>query len=117
MLRSFARITALLASLALAAPALAAPAAPAPAPAGDEKAKLGVGISLTAFDFVAAQVTSPVPPSADVLINFDLGQFRLEPSLGINSYAIDGGPKGRIFNLGCGLLIPLKAAKTAPVSA
>ena len=115
MLRSFARVTALLAALALASPALAAPAAPAP-PA-DEKGKLGFGISLTAFDLFAAQVTSPVPSSADILVNFDLGQFRLEPSLGINSYSIDGGPKGRTFNLGCGLLIPLKASKTVSIYA
>jgi len=115
MLRSFARATVLLAALALASPSLAAPAAAA-GPA-DEKGKLGVGISLTAFDFISAQVTSPVPTSSDIFVDLDLGQFRIEPSLGISSFSIDGGQKGRTLNLGCGLLIPLKAGRSVTVYA
>lgn len=112
MIRSIARVTALLAALAAASPALAEEKA---APA--EKGRIGVGISLTAFDFIAAQVTSPAPTSSDVLVDIDLGQFRLEPSIGINRFSIEGGPKGSTFNLGCGLLIPLRASKSVSIYA
>jgi hypothetical protein len=112
MVRSLARATALLAAFAFAAPALAAPAA-----AAEEKGRLGVGISLTAFDFSSAQVTSPVPTTTDILVDFDIGQFRLEPSLGINRFSIDGGTKGSSINLGCGLLIPLRAGRTVSIYA
>jgi len=115
MLRSFARVTALLAALALASPALAAPAAPA-APA-EEKGKLGIGISLSAFDYIGAQVTSPIPTSSDIFLDLDLGQFRIEPSLGISRFSVDGGYKATNFNLGCGLLIPLRASRTVSIYA
>ena len=94
MIRSIARVTALLAALAAASPALAEEKA---APA--EKGRIGVGISLTAFDFIAAQVTSPAPTSSDVLVDIDLGQFRLEPSIGINRFSIEGGPMALLQEL------------------
>lgn len=113
MLRSLARLTTLLAVLAVASPALAQDKGQA-APASS---RLSVGISVTAFDLTAAEVNSPVPSAADILVGFDLGQFRLEPSLGINRYSIDGGPKGSAFNLGCGLLIPIKQGKSVSIYA
>jgi hypothetical protein len=112
MLRSFARATALFAALALASPALAAPAAPA-----EEKGKLGVGISISPLSISAVQVTQPVPNSSDILVDLDIGAFRLEPSLGISRYSVDGGPKASTLNLGCGLLIPLRAGKTVSIYA
>jgi hypothetical protein len=114
MSRPYARVTALLAALAVALPAAAAEEK---AMAQAEKAKLSVGLSFTPFDWTNAQVTSPVPATTDVLVGFDLGAFRLEPSLGFGRYAIDGGQKGTDFNLGCGLLIPLKATRTVSIYA
>lgn len=112
MFRPFARVTALLAALAVALPAAAAEEK---AVAQAEKAKLSVGLSFTPFDLTTAQVASPVPATTDVLVGFDLGAFRLEPSLGIGRYSIDGGPKGSDLNLGCGLLVPLKTGRTLSV--
>jgi hypothetical protein len=109
MLRSLARLTAVLAALAVAAPASAEEKGQAAAPSS----RLSLGLSLTAFDLAAVDVALPVPTAADILVGFDVGQFRLEPSLGINRYSIDGGPMGSNFNLGCGLLIPLKPGKSA----
>jgi hypothetical protein len=114
MSRPFARVTALLAALAVTLPAAAAEEK---ATAQAEKARLSVGLSLTPFDLTTAQVTSPVPATTDILVGFDLGAFRLEPSLGIGRYSIDGGPKGSDFNLGCGLLVPLKTGRTLAVYA
>jgi hypothetical protein len=111
MLRSLARVTALLTALAAASPALAQEKAAA----GPEKSKLSLGISFMAFDLQGAIVSDPVPTTADVLVGFDLGQFRLEPSLGLSRYSIDGGTDRSNLNLGCGLLIPLKAGKTVSI--
>jgi hypothetical protein len=111
MLRSYARLAAVLAALAVASPVLAEEKGQAAAPSSH----LAVGVSLTAFDLTGAQVASPVPATADVLVGFDLGQFRLEPSLGISRYAIDGGSKGSDLNLGCGLLIPLRPGKSVSI--
>jgi hypothetical protein len=115
MFRPFARVTALLAALAVALPAAAAEEK---AMAQAEKAKLSVGLSFTPVDWTSGTSTTyPVPTTTDVLVGFDLGAFRLEPSLGIGRYSIDGGPKGSDFNLGCGLLVPLKAGRTLSVYA
>jgi len=111
MVRSLARVTLLLAALAATTPALAQEKGGA----GAEKPRVGFGISMTAFDWVGLQVASPVPTTADVSVNFDVGQFRLEPSLGFSRYSIDGGQEGSDLNLGCGLLIPLKAGKSVSI--
>ena len=108
MIRSLARVTALLATLAAASPAHAQERGAA----GQEKGRLGFGISLTAFDLLGTELVAPVPTTADVSLGLDLGQFRLEPSVGISRYSIDGGQKGSDLNLGCGLLIPIKQSRT-----
>jgi len=120
MLRSFARATALLAALALASPALAAPAAPA-APAeekGANPSRIGIGIGLNTFNLLTLQAPGIAQPGADIYIPIDLGAFRLEPSLGLSRWDADNnGGKGTSFNLGCGLLLPLKAGKTVTLYA
>jgi hypothetical protein len=110
MLRSLARVTAMLAALAVAGTAHAAEEKAA-APAS----RVSVGVSLSALDFGGVTADAPVSAPADVYVGFDLGQFRLEPSLGINYYTLDAGPKARSFNLGLGALFPLKSSKTVSV--
>ncbi len=109
MIRSIARLTALLAALAAASPVLAQEKG------AQERGRLGLGISLTPFNLVGTDLAMPVPATADVSLNFDLGAFRLEPSLGIATYSVDAGPKASSFNLGCGLLIPVRPSRTVSV--
>jgi hypothetical protein len=113
VLRSLARVTALLAALALATPALAADKEGSAL----EKARTSFGLSFTPFDVTTAGVTSPVPATTDVLVGFEVGTFRLEPSLGFSRFAIDGGQKGSDFNLGCGLLVPARLGKAVSLYA
>jgi hypothetical protein len=113
MLRSLARVTAVLAALLAAAPA---PAQEKGQAAG-EKSRLGVGVSLTTFDLASTAAGSPVAAPADVYLMIDLGQLRVEPSLGISSYAIDGGDKARSLDLGVGVLFPVVPGRTMSVYA
>jgi hypothetical protein len=111
MSASLARATALLAALAVAAPALAEERGQA-----GEKARIGVGVSLTTFDLATPSAGSPVAAPADVYVSVDVGQLRIEPSLGINSYSIDGGNKARSINLGVGAFIHLRSTRAVAIS-
>jgi hypothetical protein len=110
MIRSIARLTALLVALSASAPTFAEEKAAAGAPP-----RIGVGVSLTTFDLASADVGFPVPTPADIYVSIDMGQLRVEPSLGISHYAIEGGDKATSFNLGVGALIQLKQTRTASV--
>jgi hypothetical protein len=112
MLRSLAGITALLAALATASPALAEERASAGA-----APRIGVGVSLAAFDVASANLAFPVATPADVYLSIDLGALRLEPSLGINRYSIDGGDKASSFKLGLGAFLQLKQLRAASIYA
>jgi hypothetical protein len=111
MIRTFTRASVLLGILVTASPALAQEKGH---PAG-ERPRLGVGVSLTTFDFAAASAASPVATAADVYVMVDLGQLRVEPSLGISSYSIEGGDKARSLNLGVGALFQVKPSRTVAV--
>lgn len=111
MIRSLARVSALFVALAAASPAIAQEKGQAAA----EKSRIGVGVSLTTFDIATASVGSPVATPADIYVSIDLGQLRIEPSLGINHFSIDGGTKATSFNLGVGALLLFKQARTASV--
>jgi hypothetical protein len=110
MIRTFARATALLAVLAVAAPALAQDRGQA----GD-KARFGVGVSLTTFDLATSAAGGPVPAPADLYLSIDLGQLRIEPSLGISSYSIEGGDKARSINVGVGAFIHLRSTRAVSI--
>ena len=105
MVRSLARVTALLAALAVAFPALAEEK-----PATDNKAQVGIGVSFGASDNLTIQLFQRVPTS-QVYVPINIGVLRIEPSLGFLSYDQDGGGSGSALALGVGGFYVMRPAR------
>jgi hypothetical protein len=114
MVRSLAHAMAVLAVLSTATLAGAQEKGRA---AASDKARLGVAVSLTPLDSAAAATGGPVATPVDIYLSVDLGQLRIEPSLGINHYAIDGGDKASAVNLGVGALLMIRRGTTSSIYA
>jgi hypothetical protein len=111
MVRSLARLAALLAALALATPALAEEKG-----ASSGASRVGVGIGLNTFNSQTLTAPGNAQPGADIYVPLDLGALRIEPSLGLSRWSADNnGGKGTSFNLGCGGLFLLRPGKTTSV--
>jgi hypothetical protein len=103
MVRSLARVTALLAVLAV-SPALAEEKAAA------EKVQVGLGVSVGAFDITSVMMANRLPTN-QVYVPISFGQFRVEPSLGYFSYDQDLGGSGSALFLGVGGFYVTRPAK------
>jgi hypothetical protein len=105
MVRSIARVTALLAALAVALPALAEEK-----PATDNKAQVGIGVSVGAFDIVSLELANRIP-TTQIYVPINIGVLRIEPSLGFVTYDQDGGGSGSSVAFGVGGFYVMKPAR------
>jgi hypothetical protein len=105
MVHSLARVTALLAALAVASPALAEER-----PATDTKAQVGIGVSVGAFDIASLELAGRLPTN-QVYVPINIGVLRIEPSIGFVTFDQDGGGSGSTVALGVGGFYVMKPAR------